>query len=70
MEKWVSFCLLPLVIKEESPLTHGNPLIKKNKYETLCEESPWEQILDWVKSDSLVSLVSMGEPTYGRRALV
>jgi hypothetical protein len=49
MEKWVSFCLLPLVIKEESPLTHGNPLIKKNKYETLCEESPWEQILDWVK---------------------
>jgi len=44
-------CLLPLIIQEESPVTHGNPLIKKkNKYETtLCEESPWEQITGWVK---------------------
>jgi len=64
--------LLPLIIQEESPVTHGNPLIKKkNKYETALQKIPMgANFRLGKKGDSLIPLVGMGEPTYGGRALV
>ena len=64
--------MLPLIIQEESPVTHGNPLIKKkNKYETTLRRIPvGANYRLGKKGDSLIPLVGMGEPTYGGRNLM